>query len=322
MAQLNNVYDSNDASNINKESLSEIINSLNPANTPFITMAQKGKADNVLHEWTADEWVDSSTSNAQIEGDSFDADTIAAPDRFTNYTQIFRKVIAVSGSEQATGTVGGQDALAYNIAKYGQLLKNDMEETLSGNQAASAGSSTEGRTARSYEAFVPQANRSEAVTNGAGTTTEAADDGTTGQLRAFTEDDFMTVMQSIFEAGCDPDTLLYHPNKAKIVGGFNGQSTRQVDSADARVFNRVDFYATDFGVVEAHVDRFIRKGASTPGRSVLVYAQEFTEVAYLRDFDIIELAKTHDAERRALIAEATFVARNPNALGVIADLSA
>jgi hypothetical protein len=35
----------------------------------------------------------------------------------------------------------------------------------------------------------------------------------------------------------------------------------------------------------------------------------------------VELAKTGDADRTALLAEYTFIAKNPTGLGVVADLS-
>lgn len=329
MAQISNVYDTYDATNVNKESLSDIIYGLNPAETPLLSTAAQGKARATLHEWTSDEWVSTvGYTNAQIEGDEYSNTAVTAPARNTNYCQISNKVISVSDTQLAVDQVGAQDAMAYNIAKYGQLLKNDMETILCGNQASSAGTNntTEAiRKLRSFESWVPQANRSEAVTNGAGTTTEAADDGTTGQLRAFTEAQFMDVLQAMYTAGATPDMALFHPVQKRVFAGFSGQAFRQNDVQRKTSYNIVDVYVSDFGEIECRTSRFVRpsgvSGNTTPGRSVLIMEKDKVEVAYLRPFSITDIAKTGSATRKVIEAEYTLVARNPNGLGVVADLS-
>lgn len=329
MAQLSNVYDSYDATNVNKESLVDIIYALNPAKTPMLSMAAQGKAGATLHEWTSDAMVSTvGYTNAQVEGDEFSNTAITAPSRNTNYCQISNKVVSVTDTEVAVGSVGAKDAMAYNIAKYGQLLKNDMETIICGNQAAQAGTNntTEAvRKLRSFEAWVPEGNRSDNVSSGAGTTTLAATDGTTGQLRAFTETMFLDVLQAMYTAGAEPDTALLPAAQKKVFAGFSGQAFRQTDGQSKKVNNMVDIYESDFGIIDARISRYVRPagvtGNATPGRSVLIFEKDKVEVAYLRPFTVIDLAKTGSATRKAIEAEYTFVARNPDALGVVADLS-
>jgi len=329
MAQLTNVYDSYDATNINKESFADIIYGLNPAKTPMLSSAAQGKARATLHEWTSDSWVGTvGYTNAAIEGDEYTNTQIAAPDRNTNYCQISNKIVSVTDTEVAVGTVGAKDAMAFNIAKYGQLLKNDMETIICGNQAAQAGTNntTEAtRKLRSFEAWVPEANRSDAVAAGAGTTTLAAVDGTTAQLRAFTESMFLDVLQAMYLAGAEPDTALLPAAQKKVFAGFSGQATRQIDSQAKEAYNMVDIYRCDFGIIDSRISRYVRPagvtGNNTPGRSVLIYEKDKVEVAYLRPFTVTDLAKTGSAMRKAIECEYTFVARNPSALGVVADLS-
>lgn len=329
MAQLSNVYDSYDATNVNKESLADIIYGLNPAKTPLLSTAAQGKARATLHEWTSDAWVSTvGYTNAAVEGDEYSNTTIAAPSRNVNYCQISNKIVSVTDTEIAVDSVGAKDAMAYNIAKYGQLLKNDMETIICGNQAAQAGTNntTEAvRKLRSFEAWVPEANRDDNVSSGAGTTTLAATDGTTGQLRAFTESQFLNVLQAMYLAGAEPDTALFPAAQKKVLAGFSGQSSRQLDSTEKKVYNKVDIYESDFGMIECRLSRYVRPagvtGNDTPGRSVLVYEADKVEVAYLRPFSVIDLAKTGSSTRKAIETEYTFVARNPSALGVVADLS-
>lgn len=329
MAQLSNVYDSYDATNINKESLADIIYGLNPAKTPLLSSAAQGKARATLHEWTSDAWVDTvGYTNAAVEGDEYSNTAITAPSRNVNYCQISNKVISVTDTEVAVDSVGAKDAMAYNIAKYGQLLKNDMETIMCGNQAASAGTNntTEAvRKLRSFEAWVPEANRDDNVTSGAGTTTLAATDGTTGQLRAFTESQFLNVLQAMYLAGAEPDTALFHPVQKRVFAGFAGSNFKQIDGSKKTAYNMVDLYECDFGTIKAVQSRYVRPagvtGNATPGRSVLVYESDKVEVAYLRPFTVTDLAKTGSSTRKVIETEYTFVARNPSALGVIADLS-
>lgn len=327
MAQLSNVYDSYDATNINKQSLVDIIYGLNPAKTPLLSSAAQGKARATLHEWTSDAWVDTvGYTNAAIEGVEYANTSLAAPARNINYCQISNKVISVTDTEVAVDSVGSKDAMAYNIAKYGQLLKNDMETIICGNQAAAAGTNntTEAvRRLRAFETWVPSGNRS--AIGAAGSTTQAATDGTTGQLRAFTENQFLDVLQAMYLAGSEPDTALLPAAQKKVFAGFSGQAFKQTNGMDKKVNNMVDIYECDYGIIEAKISRYVRPagvtGNATPGRSVLIYEKDKVEIAYLRPFAVTDLAKTGSATRKVIECEYTFVARNPAALGCVADLS-
>lgn len=320
MAQLSNVYDSYDAVNINKESLSDILTALNPNQTPFMSMVGTESVTNTLHEWTYDSYVGNS-ANAQIEGDEFTNTAIVAPSRGQNYTQISSKVVSVTGSEQAVNTVGST-ARAEALMKYGQFLKNDMEATLCGNQAAAAGDNTTARTLRSFEAWVPEANRSDNVASGAGTTTQAATDGTTGQLRNFTETQFLDVLEAMYTAGASPDTVLMHPNKAITFSNFDGGATRQRSAQERKIVNVIDVYVSPYGEVSVYTSRYVRPTSATVGRSVLIMEKDKVAIGYLRPIEEMPLAKTGDADRTALVSEYTFIAKNPTGLGVVADLSA
>jgi hypothetical protein len=146
----------------------------------------------------------------------------------------------------------------------------------------------------------------------AGTTTQAATDGT---QRAFTEDLFLDVLQAMYAAGARPDLAILPAKQKRIFGGFTGASFRNTNVADKTVTAVVDIYVSDFGEVKAMVSRYVR------ARSVLIAEKEKLEVAYLRPFNVIDLAKTGSAERKAIEVEYTFVPRNPSALGRVADLT-
>ena len=67
MAQPTNTFDSYDAKG-NRESLADIIYNISPVETPFLTMAARGKATATYEEWQTDSLVAAISTNAVIEG--------------------------------------------------------------------------------------------------------------------------------------------------------------------------------------------------------------------------------------------------------------
>ena len=68
MAQPTNTFDTYDSVG-EREDLSDVIYSISPTDTPFISSAAKTKATAVLHEWQTDSLAAAVTNNAVIEGD-------------------------------------------------------------------------------------------------------------------------------------------------------------------------------------------------------------------------------------------------------------
>jgi hypothetical protein len=122
-----------------REDLEDVIYSISPTETPFMTNIAKGTADQVKHEWQKDSLA-AAALNSQVEGDDVGTfDSRAATTRVQNYCQISRKTVVVSGTNSAVNSAGRNDELAYQLAKMGKELKRDMEKVLTNNQAASAG---------------------------------------------------------------------------------------------------------------------------------------------------------------------------------------
>jgi hypothetical protein len=74
---------------------------------------------NTLFEFQTDSLASVDTSNAVIEGASASASdaSATATKRMQNYTQISRKVISVSGTEEVVNKAGRNSELAYLLAK-------------------------------------------------------------------------------------------------------------------------------------------------------------------------------------------------------------
>jgi hypothetical protein len=96
---------------------------------------------------------------------------------------------------------------------------------------------------------------------------------------------------------------------------FVGNATRQVGAEDRQLYAAIDIYDSDFGELQIVPNRF--SGAGT----AFVLQSDMWAVAYLRQFQLHNLAKTGDSERRQLLTEYTLEARNQAASGAVYDLT-
>ena len=290
----------------NREDLSDAIYRISPTQTPVLNMASKSKATNTLHEWQVQELA-TAADNAQVEGDNASAKTVTPTVRLTNRTQIATKTVVVSGTQQSMNPAGRKDELAYQLALASAEIKRDMELGLTQNDVLA----TSPRKSRGLRGWVV-----DNVNNNGGTLASyTANTGyTAGTQRAFTEAQVKDVLQKIYTAGGEPDTIMMPPTAKQTFSGFTGNSTRMDKSEDAKLYASVDFYVSDFGTLQAVPNRFMAV------RDVFLLQADKMAVAYLRPFQTIELAKTGDAEQREIIVEYCLEVRAPKAHGAVYDI--
>ena len=311
MAQPTNTFDTYDSVG-EREDLSDVIYSISPTDTPFISSAAKTKATAVLHEWQTDALAAASTSNAVIEGDEATLDAVTATSRLSNSSQIMDKTVVITGTQEAVDKAGRASELAYQIAKKAKELKRDMEATITGNQAEVTGDASTARKLGSLGAWV--ASNDVFGTGGAsGSVGNTA--RTDGTQRVFTEAQLKSVIKSVWNAGGDPSMIMVGPFNKQKLSGFTGNSTRFDAGADATLYTSVDVYASDFGQLQVVPNRFSRD------RDAYVLDMNYWGIAFLRDFTMHELSKTGDSEKRQLLVEATLESRNEGASGMVADLT-
>jgi hypothetical protein len=312
MAQPTNTFDTYDSVG-EREDLSDVIYSISPTDTPFLSSAAKTKATAVLHEWQTDSLAAASTSNAVIEGDEATLDASTATTRLSNSTQIMDKTVVITGTQESVDKAGRASELAYQIAKRAKELKRDMEATITGNIAEVGGNSTTARKMGTLGSWVTtNDDLASDGASGAGAGNAAHTDGT---QRAFTEAQLKSVIKSVWNAGGDPSMVMVGPFNKQKLSGFTGNSTRFDAGADATLYTSVDVYASDFGQLQVVPNRFSRD------RDAYVLDMEYWGIAFLRDFSMHELAKTGDSEKRQLLVEATLESRNEAASGLVADLT-
>ena len=312
MAQPTNTFDTYDSVG-EREDLSDVIYSIAPTDTPFLSSAAKTKATAVLHEWQTDSLAAAVTNNAVIEGDEATLDASTATTRLSNSTQIMDKTVVITGTQESVDKAGRASEIAYQIAKRAKELKRDMEATITGNIAEVAGNSSTARKMGTLGSWVTtNDDLASDGASGAGAGNAAHTDGT---QRAFTESQLKSVIKSVWNAGGDPSMIMCGPFNKQKLSGFTGNSTRFDAGADATLYTSVDVYASDFGQLQVVPNRFSRD------RDAYVLDMEYWAVAFLRDFSMHELAKTGDSEKRQLLVEATLESRNEAASGLIADLT-
>ena len=134
-----------------REDLADYIALVDAKDTPFTSMAPKGKdLGNMYHRWSADaheatntsgyndgkdvaDTVDASLGNSLSHGAAyapFVQNHARQRDELSNYAQYFRRATKVSPlAAEVTNPVGGKNLLAQGVAKKTVELKRDMEAT-------------------------------------------------------------------------------------------------------------------------------------------------------------------------------------------------
>jgi hypothetical protein len=283
-----------------REDVEDIIYDISPTDTPMLTSIGTSTAGATLHQWLQDSLAPVAT-NANVEGaDAGTASTITQTVKTAN-TQIFDKVVQVSGTAEAVGTYGRTSDLAYAIAKAGKEIKRDIEHSFVGaGQAGTAGNSS---TARQLTSAANQIS--------------AATTNTAGSNRALTEALVLDVAQKVYEKGGDASQMQVTPSHSVVVAGFATASGRQRDfGSSTTVVNSVDILVTPFGTLNVVPNRLLNANTS------LILDTEYWSRAVLRPMQTVVLAKTGDSDKRQMLTELTLVCEHDEASGKIDALTA
>ena len=303
----------------NREDLVDIIYSISPTETPFMSGIAKTKATNTLHEWQTDALADVA-ANAAVEGAAISYATLTPSVKETNYTQISTKGIKVSGTQDSVTAAGRNNELAYQVAKSAKELKRDMEVALLSNVAKAAGNATTARKLGGCQTWFETNVDAGAGGSGAGNGAIRTD----GTQRAFTEAQLKGVLVSCYNEGGNPNMIMVNAFNKQKLSGFTGGSTRFDAAEDRRLITSIDVYESDFGTMQVSPNRFIRGANGTSakiGQDALILDMEYWACSFLRDFSLQTPAQDADADQRFMVAEYTLESRNEKASGLITDLT-
>jgi hypothetical protein len=299
----------------NREDLSDIIYNISPTDTPFLSAIKRGKANATYTEWQTDSLTAANHDNKTIQGDDLSNESRANSVRVGTHTQIFKKVVGTSSTQQAVKQAGRANEHAYQLAKAGKEMKRDMEKRFCGNYASvAATASVAGETAGALAWLTT--NTSVAGSNG-GFSAGIVAAATNGTQRAFTEALFKTVLSAVWTAGGDPSMAIMSLTQKQAAAAFTGLATQRRDTGNKRltIVAGADVYVSDVGEVSLVADRF----AST--RDCLIVDPSMWEVAELEGMKKVELAKTGLADRHALYTEVALRCLNESASGAVRDLT-
>lgn len=303
-----------------KEQLSNIIYNISPEDTPGMSNAGRGVAENSFVEWQQDSLAAAAT-NAHIDGDDAPTATAVVPTvRIGNYCQISIKTPLVSDRTRVMKTAGRSDELAYQVAKMGAELKRDMELIMFGtNQVATAQDVTTAPLTAGLMNWL-KTNFS----NGGGAAAEPSyttlpnNARTDGTQRAFTEAILKASQAKCFTAGGKPTILMVGPVNKQRSSGFAGiaaLTSFTTGNKQPSIIGAASVYVGDFGTVTIVPNRFQRE------RDAFLIDPDYLDVLYLRPFKTVELAKTGDAEKRMLLVDYQLKVGTEKAHAMIADLT-
>jgi hypothetical protein len=278
---------------------------------------EREKATAVNHEWQTQALAAVDTGNAVLEGDDATTDAATPTVRLGNMCQISDKVARVTGTQRAVEHAGRDDELEYQEMLKGLELKRDMESILVGtNQAKVTGSDATARKTATVLSWI-KTNTSKGASGSDPSAADGTGSRTDGTQRAFTEAQLKTVLQSVWNSGGKPDTIMVGGFNKQVFSTFTGRATPTEDTKAKKIVAAVDAYESDFGRLKIVPNRFQR------ARDVLVLQMDMWAVAYLngRKMVSIPLAKTGDSDRRQMLSEYALVSRNEKASGGVFDLT-
>jgi hypothetical protein len=315
MAQPSNTLDSYDVKGI-REDLENVIYDISPEETPFYSSLKKVKASNTYHEWQTDS-LRSSAANAHIEGDDTVGEARTATTRLGNYTQIFKNSVIIPDTDEGLDKAGRAAEMAYQVLKIAKEQKLDIEKALFDNNKYEVGSASAARELAGCGAYVKTNVANIGGSGGANPTGSVPGNTarTDGTATVFSQADFDTVMQGIWEAGGNPDTVYlsaFQMNKALDFTGYNNQRSH-IEATSKTVVKAVDIYVTPWGTVEFTPSRENR------GRDVWIMDSDMWACGVLRPTKNTELAKTGDSTKRQVLTELTLISKNEAASGLVAD---
>jgi hypothetical protein len=302
----------------NREDLSDTIYNISPTDTPFQASVAKVKAEATLHEWQTDVLA-SAAANAVIQGDdttsSYTFSAVTPTVRLNNRTQISRKDVVVSGTQDAVNKAGRKKEMVYQLLKKSKELARDMEFVLTQNQGIVTGNSSTAPQLRSLETWagVTTTNNYSQGTGGAVSVSGAA--RTPGTQRALTEAMLKSALQGAWTNGGDIDLIMVGPFNKTVVSTFTGNNTRTQDTTDKKLISAINVYVSDFGTHKVVANRF------SQDRTLHALMTDMFAMATLRPKQTIDLAKLGDNEKAMLLAEYTLESRNDSGSAWVFDLT-
>lgn len=322
MAVVTNTFQTPSAKG-NREELSDVISRITPEDTPIYSLIEKTSFSTTHPEWLVDDLA-APAANIQLEGDDYTFGATSPATRYGTYTQIMRKDGIISGTQDATDSVGVEQ-IRYQKLKKGVELRKDVEYAIVDTNAQVAGATREFGSLNTW--LTTNVSRGATGANGgynSGTGLTSAP--TPGTQRAFTKTLLDTVMQQGYTSGANFRHLVVSPYVKSVFVTFmsdtNVASFRYAASSgkENSIIANADVYEGPFGKVMIHPNR-VMAGSATLARNAFLIDTEHLSFGWFRKIaEDREVAKTGDAKKFVLLGEGALKVGNEKGLGVVADI--
>lgn len=300
-----------------REDLSDIIYRIDPTETPLVTAMAKETTSGVTTEWQVQELAAAVDTNYVNEGADYSYVNPTATSRLTNVHQISAQAASVSSTLDAVDKAGRDKETAYVKVIKGLEQRRDIEKSLFKNEAKSA---SDPRKTAKLITWITNGDKPSDMAFATGDGSDAAD--LTGTARALTLAQIDAAIKAAYIDGGSPTMLVMSPtNKVNFSGLSSGSvATNQITSTapkEASIVGSVSLYLSDFGTLEAVVDRQL--GDS----EVYVVDKDYVCLGFLpgRQFSVSDVAPTGDATKFAIISEYALMVKAPKAHAAIIGLS-
>ncbi len=314
---------------------------------PFADRAGSGAHDNQYHSWRVDKLIDAAIDGQRVDGQEVATgtanDTVVGR-RIGNHSEIRTKRVDVSTRAQEVDTIGYANELAYQVTRRQQELRRDVDATCLSNNASVVGTDIAAGQSAGLAAWLTNAG----IVSAAAVTTNVirgalgADGGwddtatdslvaaaTPGTAVAVTEAGIRDVVQSIYENGGEPDTLMTTPAVKRLISEYLFSATAKVatitnespggSARERKAQGSIDLFITDYAALMLVPNR-LQPPFDTDNDAVFILDFAFLEISFLEGYTTKPLAKTSLSDNRIMEVDWTLIVKNWEALGGIFDV--
>lgn len=231
-------------------------------------------------------------SDAALEGDDITGDTSTPRPRRSNYVQIYKKDVVVSGTRQAVANLAGvTDEFGYQKANRLKEMLRDLNKSvilsiLSGNTIGTAAAP---RTMRGLRASI---------------TTNVQSIGT------ITDSYLGNLIKAAWDnGGVDVDAIVIDSAWKRLVDNLNGSRIRTVNNEN-RFRNLIQEYEGTYGTQRVVLDRWM-----LPNTAFAISTNRIKVVPLRgRTFQYMDVARTGDSMKGFIVGEYTLEVKNEDGL--------
>jgi len=315
-------YGMNPGVGVNKEDLLDQITNTDPFDVPWTAQAPKVGCQHVYHQWLK-EGLDLSTidTSGAVEGADYAYESLTPPEREFNVTQILRQDIGVSETQRAINSAGFKDAYAHEIQKATKRLAIKLEKVVFAALTSASGASGDARVMRGFQHYI--------TTNTARAGDSTADSGD-GMLTAL---NFNDMLDQIYGSGGNPEQVYVSRKVKRQISAFTiTQQNRNIAAVDKRLVSAIDFYDSDFGLIQVVLDRWIPEStnaagvtataaATATGGQMFFLQRNMNRLAWLRPMKHDLVGKRGDSVAGIIVGEVTLEVLSEKANGRIKNVN-